>query len=183
MTYSPELLEKAKKIKIVLLDVDGTLTDGRVIYSAANDGSGAMVEGKEFNVQDGCIIRWAQREGMEIAFVTGRESRAVELRAQDLGIAFCEQGVKDKRAFFEKYLEESGMDPETVAFMGDDLIDLPVMLRVGLAACPSDAVEEVKSRSHFVSRFPGGAGAVREFLELLLKTQGRWDTIVQKYTQ
>lgn len=182
MTHSPELLAKAKKIKIVLLDVDGTLTDGRVIYSAANEGDTALVESKEFYVQDGCIIRWAQREGLEIAFVTGRKSRAVELRAQDLGISFCEQGVKDKRAFFEKYLKTSGVDPDTVAFMGDDLVDLPVMLRVRLAACPSDAVEEVKARSHFISQKPGGAGAVREFLEFLLKAQGRWDAIVQKYT-
>jgi 3-deoxy-D-manno-octulosonate 8-phosphate phosphatase (KDO 8-P phosphatase) len=176
------LSARAQKIATVLLDVDGVLTRGDIVYAESNaDGAAEGLELKMFSVRDGSAIRWALREGLKIGLITGRVSRVVERRAKDLGVSFLWQGVVDKAAGFERVLSETKEAPGRIAYMGDDILDLPILTQAGLAACPADAHEEVKSRCHFVSRFPGGGGAVRELLEEIFKAQGRWERILGRY--
>lgn len=140
------------------------------------------MELKFFHVRDGAAIRWALRGGLKVGILTGRTSRAVARRAADLEIPFVWQGAKDKGAAFSRVLSETGVKAEEVAAMGDDLPDLPVLSRAGVAACPADAHDAVKARCHFVSRFRGGEGAAREFLEEIFRAQGLWDGILKRYS-
>ena len=165
------LHERARRIRLVLLDVDGVLTDGTV--SIAGDGH----ERKSFFIRDGAGIVMAQRAGLRIGLLSGRPSEATSRRAAELGVTLVVQGG-DKLEQYGRLLRDAGLDPTQVAFMGDDLLDLPVFARVGIAAAPADAAAEVLGAAHWVSRFEGGRGAVRELLELLLKATGQWDTIV-----
>ena len=176
------LSARAQNISLVLLDVDGVLTRGDIVYADSNaNGAAEGLELKMFSVRDGSAIRWALREGLKIGLITGRTSRVVERRAKDLGVSFLWQGVVDKAAGFERVLSETKEAPGRIAYMGDDVLDLPILTQAGLAACPADAHEEVKVRCHFVSRFPGGGGAVRELLEEIFKAQGRWERILGRY--
>lgn len=176
------LSARAQNISLVLLDVDGVLTRGDIVYADSNaNGAAEGLELKMFSVRDGSAIRWALREGLKIGLITGRVSRVVEHRAKDLGISFLWQGVVDKAAGFERALSETKEAPGRIAYMGDDILDLPILTQAGLAACPADAHEEVRARCHFVSRFPGGGGAVRELLEEIFKAQGRWERILGRY--
>ena len=167
--------ERIQKIKLLLLDVDGVLTDGRIIFDANG------VETKFFNVKDGHGIKLVQRAGIEVGIVSGRESQVVVNRARELGIALVHQGALDKLVIYQQVLAETGLADEAVAFMGDDVIDLPVLRRVGFAAAPADAVPEVVPHVHFVARNRGGWGAVREVCDLLLKEQGAWETVTARY--
>jgi 3-deoxy-D-manno-octulosonate 8-phosphate phosphatase (KDO 8-P phosphatase) len=167
--------ERLQKIKLLLLDVDGVLTDGRIIFDANG------VETKFFNVKDGHGIKLVQRAGIEVGIVSGRESQVVVNRARELGIALVHQGALDKLVIYQQVLAETGLADEAVAFMGDDVIDLPVLRRVGFAAAPADAVPEVVPHVHFVARNRGGWGAVREVCDLLLKEQGAWETVTARY--
>jgi len=167
--------ERLKKIKIVLMDVDGVLTDGRIVYD--NQGN----ELKFFDVKDGHGLKLLQRAGYRIGIITGRQSLLVERRAQELGAEFLFQGVKDKAVPFRRILEEQQCREEEIAYIGDDLIDLPVLLRAGVAVAVSDAVDEVKAAAHYVTSRPGGRGAVREFCDLLLKAAGRWEQVTDRY--
>ncbi len=162
-------------IKILGLDVDGVLTDGRIIIH--NDGG----ESKNFHSQDGLGLMIWKRLGLEAVIITGRASRIVETRARDLGITELHQKVLDKWPVFESILARRGLSPSEAAFAGDDLIDLPIMSRVGLALAPANARPEVLSQAHYVTQARGGHGAVRQMIEFILKAQGRWDEVVNYY--
>lgn len=162
-------------IKLVGFDVDGVLTDGRIIHR--DDG----LESKNFNSRDGFGMKLLARCGLEAVIVTGRTSRVVEIRAQELGISELHQGVTEKWPTFEKILQRRGLSPAEAAFAGDDLIDLPIMRRVGLAMAPADACPEALAAAHFISPLPGGHGAARQMVEFILKGQGRWPEVLSRY--
>jgi 3-deoxy-D-manno-octulosonate 8-phosphate phosphatase (KDO 8-P phosphatase) len=172
----PSSLERrAQRIKLLLMDCDGVLTDGRLFL--LTDGE----ELKSFHTHDGHGIRQFHRAGLKTGIISGRRSAAVERRASELGIAFLYENVDDKTKVFEKVLAESGFSSEECAYVGDDLPDIPIMKRVGLAVAVADAVEETKQSAHYVTEQNGGHGAVREVVELILKAQGRWDELMSRY--
>lgn len=162
-------------IKLLLLDVDGVMTDGRITYD--NNGG----ELKSFDVKDGHGLKLLQRAGIEIGIITGRQSAVVARRAAELGIELVYQGVKDKLVPFHEILEKLRISPEEVAYVGDDVVDLPVMRRVGFAVTVADAVEDVKPFADLVTTRDGGRGAVREVCDFLLKKSGRWATVANRY--
>lgn len=167
--------ERLKKIKLLILDVDGVLTDGRIIFDSN------AVESKFFNVKDGHGIKMLQRSGVEVGIISGRESQVVYNRAVELGIGQVYQKALDKLVPYRQMLEATGLTDEEVAFMGDDVIDIPILKRVGFAAAPADAVNEVFPFVQFVSKNRGGWGAVREVCDLILKGQGTWDSVTSRY--
>lgn len=169
------MIAELAKIKLLLLDVDGVLTDGRITYD--NDGG----EIKSFDVKDGHGLKLLQRAGIEVGIITGRESKVVARRASELSIELVYQGVKDKLLPFNEILEKRGLSPEEVAYVGDDVVDLPVMRRVGFAATVADAIEDVKPFAALVTKRDGGRGAVREVCDFLLKESGRWTTVAGRY--
>ena len=172
MPLDPQTLgARARQAKLLLLDVDGVLTDGRV---AISDGG---FESKSFFIRDGAAIVLSERAGLRVALLSGRPSGATTRRAAELGIRIVVQGG-DKREQYERILEQTGLTDSEVAYMGDDLLDLPMFARVGLAGAPADATAEVLAAAHWVSHFGGGGGAVREFAELILREQGHWSRIV-----
>jgi len=166
---------KLAKIKLLLLDVDGVMTDGRIIYD--NDGG----ETKAFDVKDGHGLKLVQRAGIQVGIITGRESAIVARRAAELGIELLYQGVKDKRLPFNEILEKLNLTPEEVAYVGDDVVDLPVMRQVGFAATVADAMDDVKPFADLVTERAGGRGAVREICDFLLKESGRWSAVTRHY--
>jgi 3-deoxy-D-manno-octulosonate 8-phosphate phosphatase (KDO 8-P phosphatase) len=167
--------DKAARIRLVLFDVDGVLTDGRVHIHA--DGT----ESKAFFIRDGIAMVWAQRVGLRIGLLSARTSATTPHRAAQLGITLVYHGVISKLETYERILRDSGLTDSEIAYMGDDVVDLAVLHRVGLAAAPADAVAEVLNAVDWRSRQRAGRGAVREFLEFLLKAQGRWEGIVASY--
>lgn len=171
---APEMTleERARRIRLVLFDVDGVLTDGVIVMHA--DGS----ESKGFHIKDGAAIVWAQRAGVQVGLLSARSSGATTHRAAQLAVRIVQQGVTSKASAFDTILKSSGLTEEAVCYMGDDLLDLPVLGRVGLSAAPADAAREVRQRVHWVSEAAGGRGAARELIELVLRAQGRWDAIV-----
>ena len=176
MTLSPDQLhERATRLRLLLLDVDGVLTDGTVMISTSGH------EAKAFSIRDGAGIVYAQRAGLEVGLLSGRPSEATARRAAELGIKTVVQGGPNKRTLFDKLLGEKQMEAADVAYMGDDLLDLPVLIAAGISAAPADAVDEVRSRVHWVSQARGGHGAVREYIELLLKARGAWETELARY--
>ena len=168
--------ERARRVRLVLLDVDGVLTDGKILVHS--DGT----ESKQFDIRDGTGIVLAQKAGVRVGLLSARQSAATTERANQLRIAIVRQGALDKLTTYETLLAELGLEDHDVAFMGDDLLDLPVLGRVGLAAAPADAVPEVKATAHWVSHARGGDGAVRELTELVLKSQDRWEALVAEWT-
>jgi len=170
-----ELKIQAKRIRALVLDVDGVLSDGRITY----DSQGREL--KSFHVRDGAAIKWLQRAGIEVSIITGRTSKPVLVRAKELGIKDVIQGALAKLPPFEDFLEKSKLKAEQVAYMGDDLLDLPILRRVGLSAAPADAVKEVLAEVDMVTRARSGRGAVRELAELLLKAQGHWAKLMARY--
>ena len=172
--FSPEAERRAKTIRLVLLDVDGVLTDGSVLMHG--DGT----ESKHFFIRDGAGIVWAMRAGLMIGLLSARESATTTQRATQLGIPIVSQGAISKAAEYERIRTEQGLTDEEIAFMGDDVLDVPVLSRVGLAAVPADAVVEARAHAHWVSTYAGGRGAVREFLEEVLSAQDRWAGIVRE---
>jgi len=176
LLLSDDLTARAQQLQLLLLDVDGVLTDGSVAIHG--DGS----EAKRFYIRDGAALVWAQRAGLRVGFLSGRHSEATRRRASELGISILVQGEPDKRAGYSKILAAAHLTDEQVAFMGDDLFDLPILRRVGLSAAPADCIDEVRARVHWISRHNGGHGAVREFVEIILKAQGRWDTLLAAFS-
>ena len=168
---------KASKIKLLLFDVDGVLTDGKILLHA--DGS----ESKQFDIKDGTGIIWAQRAGLTVGLLSARTSAATAQRAAQLGITLVHQGVASKLESYEQIVDSLFLQDEQVAYMGDDVLDLPVLVRVGLATAPADAVEEVRSRVHWVSSAKGGQGAARDLIEVILRAQGRWDALVAEFVE
>ena len=169
--------EKASRVRLLLFDVDGVLTDGTVIVHA--DGS----ESKGFHIRDGAAIVWARRAGLTVGLLSSRSSGATAQRAAQLAIPIVVQGVGSKLDAYDRIVRDAGLTDEAVAYMGDDLIDLPVLARAGLAAAPADAAPQVRERSDWVSALPGGRGAVRELIELVLRAQSRWDDVTARYLQ
>jgi 3-deoxy-D-manno-octulosonate 8-phosphate phosphatase (KDO 8-P phosphatase) len=166
---------KASMVRLLLFDVDGVLTDGAVLMHA--DGS----ESKSFHIRDGAALVWAQRAGLSVGLLSARTSGATAQRAAQLGIRIVSQGVAHKADAYETIRRQAGLEDGAIAFMGDDLLDLPVLSRVGLSAAPADGAPEVRERVDWVSPSGGGRGAVRELIELVLRAQGRWDEVVQQY--
>jgi 3-deoxy-D-manno-octulosonate 8-phosphate phosphatase (KDO 8-P phosphatase) len=164
--------EKARSVRCIVFDVDGVLTDGRIQF----DGRGE--ERKSFHVRDGLRIVMARKQGMEVAFVTGRDSKAVRRRAAELSVSRVFQGVKDKAAAVRALLEEMGLGREGIAYLGDDIPDLPAMRVAGLAGAVGDAPPEILEASDWRSRQEGGKGAVGEFIEFILRSQGLWEQAV-----
>ena len=159
-------------LKLLLLDVDGVLTDGTILVHA--DGS----ESKQFNIRDGAGMVWAQRAGLAIGLLSARTADATAIRAAQLGITIVSQGGADKLAGYEQSLSAQGLTDEQVGYMGDDLQDLPVLRRAGFSAAPADAAPEVRAAVQWVSRSGGGRGAVRECIEHVLRGQGAWQAAV-----
>ena len=164
-----------KNIKLVCFDVDGVLTDGRVIIDDAGR------ETKFFHSRDGHGLKMLMRAGLEVAIITGRKSRVVENRTRELGITEVHQGVTDKLAAYNEILTKFNLAPHEVAMAGDDIVDLPVMRRCGLALAPADAAPEVAAVAHFITSLNGGRGAARQMVEYILKGQGLWESVIAKY--
>lgn len=166
---------KAARLKLLLFDVDGVLTDGTVVIHA--DGS----ESKPFAIRDGIALVWAQRAGLGVGLLSARHSPTTPHRAAQLGITLVHQGVSSKIDAYGEIVTRLGLSDAEVAYMGDDIVDLAVLARVGLSAAPADAVPEVRSRVDWVSTADGGRGAVRELVEMILRAQERWQPIVDGY--
>lgn len=167
--------ERARRVKLMIFDVDGVLTDGGLRYGP----DGELI--KTFNVLDGHGIKLLQQSGVKTAIISARQSPIVARRAADLGIAILMQGVHDKRSAFERTATEAGVTPDACGFMGDDVIDLPVMTRVGFAVSVPNGHPEVRSRAHYVAEAAGGRGAVREVCDFILRAQGNYDAALAPY--
>jgi 3-deoxy-D-manno-octulosonate 8-phosphate phosphatase (KDO 8-P phosphatase) len=179
---SADVLARARKIKLFLMDVDGTLTDGGVclISTTEGDGSGssAVTEMKVFSAKDGQGLSLAHTMGIQTGFITGRRSPAVAKRAAELKVAFVYLGQASKTRAFEECMQKAGVTEEEVAYMGDDLPDIPLARRAGLAVSVADGAVELKAVCHYTTRQLAGRGAAREVVELILKAQGRWEEAV-----
>ena len=173
--YPPDVYRRAQTIRLLILDVDGVLTDGRLYFDAKGEAL------KVFHVRDGHGIKLAQRAGIEVALLSGRRSDAAYHRARELGINRFHEGLRDKVAVLEEIMAAMQIQASQVAMVGDDLVDLPIMGRAGLAVAVADAVPEVLAAAHWVTSLPGGRGAVREVCDLLFKAQGKWGEIVSPW--
>ena len=174
-----ELHNIAANIQILLMDVDGVLTDGRLYFLPGPDGK--MVESKTFDSQDGIALRWLAWYNIKTGVISGRDSPATLERAQQVGMTWVFQGHIEKIPLFEKIMSEANVSSEQVAYVGDDLTDVVIMRRVGLSFATANARTEVKSSAKVVTDAPGGAGAIREVVEVLLKARGVWDELLKKY--
>lgn len=172
-----EIYERARNIRVAAFDVDGVLTDGGLYYADSGE------EYKRFNVQDGLGIKMLKDSGVTPAIITSRTSRCVADRARDLGIELLFQGVADKLVAFRELLGRCGVEPTACAYVGDDLVDLPIMTRCGLAATVPGAPATVRHHAHFVTRARGGEGAAREFCELILYAQGSLASRIAEYAE
>lgn len=179
LCVSEEVLKRAAKIKVLLMDVDGVLTDGRLYY--VKDHEDRAMEFKSFNSHDGFglhLLNWA---GVKTGVISGRVSFATEERARILNMAYVFQGHLEKMEFFDEVLQKEGIGADQASFVGDDLTDLPLIMRSGLGCAVNNARDELKRKAHYVTDKPGGHGAIREIAEIVLKAQGRWDEILKKY--
>lgn len=172
-----DIIEKAKAIRLVIFDVDGVLTDGSLFIG--DDGQ----EYKAFNSRDGHGMKMLQKHGVDIAIITGRTSNVVKHRVNDLGIRHVYQGQQNKLVAFKHLVNELAIKPEQIAYVGDDVVDLPVMIAVGLAIAVNDAHQSVKNHAHWTTTNPGGKGAAREICEMIMQAQGTWDQELRSYLQ
>ncbi|HKS30506.1 MAG TPA: HAD hydrolase family protein [Pyrinomonadaceae bacterium] len=170
-----EIERRASRIRLLLMDCDGVLTDGRITLLGDGD------EEKSFHTRDGHGLVLLHRAGLRSGIISGRTSTLVERRARELGMTYVKQGTWDKIKEFDEVLREAGVEDDEVAFIGDDVTDIPLMQRSELAVAVADAVEETRRAAHFVTKLPGGVGAVREVCELILKAQGHWEDLMQRY--
>ncbi|MCI0488877.1 MAG: HAD-IIIA family hydrolase [Blastocatellia bacterium] len=177
MELSDELLERARRVRLLILDCDGVLTDGLITLLPDGD------EVKTFDVKDGHAMVMLARAGIRVAIISGRESRAVRKRAEELGVAHLYEKAWIKLDSYEKILAEEGLKDEEVCYVGDDVVDIPLLRRAGLSVAVADAVGEVKEYSHLVTERGGGRGAVREVIELILRAQGKWEEALSRYTK
>jgi len=168
-------VERCARVEMLVLDVDGVLTDGRIVYTDAGE------EMKAFHVRDGSGLKLWSMLGKHAGIITGRRSSIVERRARELDIAHVMQGVDDKKAAFGQMLKAVGMTPEQTCAIGDDIVDLGVLRAAGVAIAVADACAEAKDEADFVTAAPGGSGAVREAIELILRAQGHWQTLVARF--
>ena len=172
-----EIERRAMRIKLLLMDCDGVLTDGRLTLLDNGD------EQKTFHTRDGHGLVLLHRAGLRSGIISGRSSRAVERRARELGIAYVRQGAWDKIKDFTELLAEAGVTEDEVAFIGDDVTDIPLMHRAQFAVAVADAGEETRAAAHYITQLPGGYGAVREVTEIILKAQGRWTELMRRYVK
>lgn len=170
-----DIVERARRIKLLILDCDGVLTDGRIIMLPDGD------ETKAFDVKDGHAMVMAGRAGLRIAIISGRKSSVVRARATELGVAHLHEMAWVKMAPYEQILNEERLTDDEVCFVGDDVVDIPLLRRAGLGMAVADAVDEAKQHSHVVTTKPGGRGAVREVIEFILKAQNKWDDAMKRY--
>jgi 3-deoxy-D-manno-octulosonate 8-phosphate phosphatase (KDO 8-P phosphatase) len=173
--FPPELAARARRLRLLLFDVDGVLTDGTILLDAEGR------ESKRFSIRDGTALVWARQAGLMTGVLSARTAAATTERARQLGMTVVRQQAGDKAAVFAEILAEHDLAAADVAYMGDDLMDLPVLRAAGVSAAPADAAAAVRARVDFVSRLPGGAGAVREFIEGVLLAQDRWAAIAARY--
>jgi 3-deoxy-D-manno-octulosonate 8-phosphate phosphatase (KDO 8-P phosphatase) len=173
--YPPEVWQRARLIKLLLLDVDGVLTDGSLYFDKAGEAF------KMFHVRDGHGIKMLQHAGIEVAFLSGRVSDAAYHRARELGINRFHEGLRDKVPVLEKLQAAMQLNLEEIGTVGDELVDLPLFSQVGLAVAVADAVPEVRAAAHWVTSAPGGRGAVREVCDLILKAQGHWENLLRRW--
>jgi 3-deoxy-D-manno-octulosonate 8-phosphate phosphatase (KDO 8-P phosphatase) len=174
-----ELIRLAARVKLLLMDVDGVLTDGKLYNVPGPDGN--MAETKGFDSQDGIALQWMARVGIATGLISGRVSPATVERATQCKFKYVYQGHTEKIPILEEILADGKLAPEEVAYIGDDFTDVVVMRRVGFAIATANARSEMKPIAHYVTQAPGGQGAVREVIELLLKAQGKWDGILKHY--
>ena len=172
---SDTLKEKLSRVTMLVTDVDGVLTDGGIIMDHQGN------ESKKFNVRDGHGMKMLLRYGIGIAFLTGRESPVVDCRARDLGITEVYQGIKNKGPFMVDYLARTGLSPENIAYIGDDVVDIPVFALAGFSAAVADACSEAREAADYVTVEIGGRGAVREVCELILKAKHKWSDVRRRY--
>ena len=172
---SDEINARASKVKLLILDCDGVLTDGRIYMMPDGD------ETKSFDVKDGHAIVMLQRAGIKVGIISGRKSSVVRARAKELGIAHLHEKAWVKTEAYEQMLNEEGLSDEQICYIGDDVVDIPLLKRVGLAVSVGDAVEEAKQFSHLVTARAGGRGAVREVIELIMKAQNKWADALARY--
>lgn len=181
---------RARKIKLLLFDVDGVLTDGKLFFlptrQKSTDEASAVtsqesIEFKGFHAHDGIGISLARIGALRTGLITKRVSATVALRARDLKLEFVRQGIQDKQTAFEEVVKEAGLKPEEAAFVGDDIIDLPAMRAAGLAIAVKNARAEVKEEAHYITPHPGGEGAARDAVEFILKAQGKWKKVFETY--
>ncbi|WP_433973988.1 KdsC family phosphatase [Tunturiibacter lichenicola] len=181
-SISADVLARARKIKLFLMDVDGTLTDGGVCLISSTvvggDGHSSVSEMKVFNAQDGQGLSLAHTMGIQTGFITGRSSPAVAKRAEELKVTFVCLGQAKKMQAYEDCMRKAGVTEDEVAYMGDDLPDIPLARRAGLSVCVADGVPELKAVCHYITQRVGGRGTAREVIELILKAQGRWEEAV-----
>jgi 3-deoxy-D-manno-octulosonate 8-phosphate phosphatase (KDO 8-P phosphatase) len=175
MQSHDEINERARRIRMLLLDCDGVLTDGRIIMLPAGD------ETKVFDVKDGHALVMLHRAGIKSGIISGRQSSIVRARAKELGIAHVHEMAWVKTEAYEKILAEENLTNEEVCYIGDDVVDIPLLRRAGLAVAVADAVAEVKPFAHLVTMRAGGRGAVREVIELILAAQGKWEEALARY--
>lgn len=169
------LPERCQRVRMLLMDVDGVLTDGSIVYT---DGGAEL---KAFHVRDGSGLKLWSLLGLRTGIITGRRSAIVERRVAELGIDFLAQGVADKREAFARVLAEYDLDGAAVCYVGDDVLDLPLLRAAGVAVAPADACAEARAAAHLVTQAPGGRGAVRETIETILQAQGRWEEVLRPY--
>lgn len=179
MSFDEDVLARAARVRLLLMDVDGVMTDGT--YWQVPDGQGGLAEIKAFDSQDGIALQWMRRFGLATGLISGRVSIATEERARSAGFEHVYMGHVEKIPILEEILERSGLDAEAVGYIGDDYTDVVIMHRVGLAVATANAKPEVKAEAHYVTAVPGGRGAVRDVVELLLKAQGHWSSILEHY--
>jgi len=170
-----KLKEKIKKIKLILLDVDGVLTDGSIIVGESNQ------ELKIFNIKDGLAIKLALAGGIAVGIISGRSSKAVKRRADELDIKILYQGQPDKLKVYDQIKNDLGLTDDQIAVIGDDLNDIKLLQQAGLSCTVNDACDEVKAKVDYITKYPGGKGAVRDVIEMILKGQGKWEALIQKY--
>jgi 3-deoxy-D-manno-octulosonate 8-phosphate phosphatase (KDO 8-P phosphatase) len=179
MQIPEDVLARAARVRLLLMDVDGVMTDGT--YWQVPDGQGGLAEIKAFDSQDGIALQWLRRVGIQAGVISGRVSVATAERAKSAGFAYIYQGHTEKIPILDEILEKSALSAEQVGYVGDDFTDVVVMHRVGFAVAVANAKDEVKGHAHWVTHNPGGHGAVRDVVELMLKAQGRWDEILGHY--
>lgn len=172
---SSEIAQRARRVKLLITDIDGVMTDGRIVYSIYGD------ELKFFDVTDGFGISLLNRVGIKTVIITAKKSRIVKLRARDLKVTKAYAGFLDKRIPFNDVLKRFKIPAEEICFIGDDLIDVPILKKVGFAVSVPNGMEEVKAVAHHITAKPGGRGAVREICELILKSQDKWDEATSRY--